>query len=78
MSELAITQNLINEILKLPKEKIIKVQDFVEYLRSRSEKEGIPINDAGLSIKESFTLRKRFSSFTEDWESPDMAIYDKL
>jgi hypothetical protein len=34
MSEIVIAQNLLNEILKLPKEKIIEVQDFIDYLNS--------------------------------------------
>jgi hypothetical protein len=78
ISEMAIAQNLMNEILKLPKEKIIEVQDFVEYLRSRSKIEGIPIAEAGLSINDSLELRNRLSTFAEDWDSSRMAAYDKL
>jgi hypothetical protein len=78
MSEAALAQNLVNEILKLPEEKIIEVQNFINYLNSERKSKDTHVGTPGLSIKEAFTLRNKLSTFIEDWESKDMDIYDGL
>lgn len=72
---------LIEKIQKLPPEIIVEVEHFVELLtmKQNGEKTGsVNLRDLGISEKEAAEQRAALSSFAEDWERPEMEVYDKL
>ena len=76
MAGQAYTQEIINDLLSLPDDKISEVKDFVQFLKSRSKK--LSIKEAGLSKEEAVDLRSRLSTFEDDWSASGMEAYDKL
>ena len=40
------------------------------------ERKKIDLRECGISREQAADLRHRLSTFIEDWESPEMAIYD--
>lgn len=44
----------------------------------RREKGKVKLAERGISESEAFTQRTAFSSFAEDWDNPEMDVYDKL
>ncbi|MCE2487221.1 MAG: DUF2281 domain-containing protein [Desulfurellaceae bacterium] len=61
-------QILMEKIQILPPEKIAEVEDFVDFLRQRSEKQRLPRAAAKLSEV----------PFQKIWDNPDDAVYDEL
>jgi len=61
-------QTLIEKISTLPPNKVDEVEDFVDFLRQRSEDRLLTQAAAKLSGK----------SFKEVWDNPDDAEYDLL
>ena len=62
------TQQLFNKIQRLPPEKIAVLDDFVDFLESRSKDEGL--------VKAAERLSRR--SFQNVWDNPEDAEYDNL
>jgi hypothetical protein len=44
----------------------------------RREKRKVKLAERGISEEEALTQRAAFATFSEDWESPEMDVYDKL
>ena len=44
----------------------------------RREKGKVKLAERGISEEEALTQRAAFATFSEDWESPEMDVYDKL
>ncbi|MCK4614393.1 MAG: hypothetical protein KAU14_06290 [Thermoplasmata archaeon] len=78
MNVKTLTRKIAEDIAMLPENKLSEVSDFVQFLRHRAEKSGVPLGETGLSVREAETLRRRLSSFEEDWEAPGMEEYDDL
>ena len=62
------TQDLFNKICRLPPEKVAEVEDFVEFLRYRSENDTLIKAVGKLSEK----------SFQQAWDNTEDAEYDNL
>ncbi len=60
--------NLIEKIRILPPEKLIEVEDFVDFLRQREEDRRLIRSAAKLSEP----------AFQKVWDNPDDADYDQL
>lgn len=77
---------LIEKIQNLPPETINEVEDFVDFLTEKknrynsgtSANGSINLRERGISEEEAAEQRAVLSSFAEDWESPEMEVYDKL
>lgn len=80
---------LIEKIQNLPLEIINEVEDFVDFLTEKqrnrnsensenSETESINLRERGISREEAAAQRAALASFAEDWEQPEMEVYDKL
>jgi hypothetical protein len=78
MKQIDFTEDLVNTIKSLPDEKVKKVLEFICSLKEPEVDGNIPLEKSGLSAEEAFDLRSRLSAFAEDWNSPEMNIYDKL
>ncbi len=61
-------QSLIKKIRTLPPDKVAEVEDFVDFLRGRSEDRRLVRAAAKLSEE----------SFRKVWDNEDDAAYDKL
>lgn len=61
-------QELIEKIRALSPERIAEVEDFVEFLRLRSEERGLVRAAARLSE----------ASLMKIWDNPEDAVYDRL
>ncbi|MBV5305852.1 MAG: hypothetical protein J0652_04075 [Desulfobulbaceae bacterium] len=61
-------QDLFNKICRLPPEKVTEVEDFVDFLRHRSEDNTLISAVKKLSEK----------SFQQVWDNKDDAEYDNL
>jgi DNA-binding protein len=51
------------------------VRVIVTFLQSTEE---IDLSSRGINSEQAVDLRNRLQSFTEDWDHPDMAVYDAL
>ena len=60
--------NLIEKIRILPPEKLVEVEDFVDFLRQREEDRWLIRGAAKLSE----------AAFQKVWDNPDDAAYDQL
>lgn len=80
---------LIEKIQNLPPEIINEVEDFVDFLAEKQRKrnlddsenskiESVNLRERGISREEAAAQRAALSSFAEDWEQPEMEVYDKL
>lgn len=61
-------QMLIEKIRALPRERVLEVEDFIDFLRQSSEDRRLSRAAAKLSEK----------AFQEVWDNPEDAEYDKL
>jgi len=62
------TQNLIEKIVTLPPEKVIEVEDFVDFLRQRDQDRHLV--SAATKMSE--------EAFRKVWDNSDDAVYDTL
>jgi hypothetical protein len=79
---------LIEKIQNLPPETISEVEDFVDFLSEKqkriraksenSETESVNLQERGISAEEAAEQRAMLSSFADDWDVPEMEVYDKL
>ena len=61
-------QALIEKILKLPPDKVLEVEDFVDFLLTRTQDQQLVMAAATLSE----------AAFQTVWDNPDDAEYDQL
>jgi len=78
MSTTEYAEQIIDSLLVLPEEKIIEVYDFVSFLKERLPKQGITLEQAGLTRQHAINLRARLKTFEDDWNAPGMEAYDEL
>jgi len=80
---------LIEKIQHLPPEKISEVEDFVDFLSVKHStghadssddnvNGNMNLSDLGIGPAEAAAQRAALESFAEDWESPEMEVYDQL
>lgn len=80
---------LLEKIQQLPPETVSEVEDFVDFLaEKRSKRNGdnfenpesgvVNLRELGISAEEASEQRAALSSFAEDWDRPEMEIYDNL
>jgi len=78
MNVMNYAEQILNNLVTLPEDKIIEVADFVQFLKTKTEKEKKQLQEPLLTKKEALILRRRLSTFEKDWSLPEMDIYDKL
>ncbi len=61
-------QALVEKILKLPPDKVLEVEDFVDFLLTRTQDHQLGTAAAALSA----------AAFQTVWDNPDDAEYDRL
>ena len=71
-------QQIIDDLLTLPEEKIGEVIDFVQFLKLQVKHKGSLLRETGLTQEESADLRARLATFENDWNAPGMEAYDDL
>ena len=80
------------KVRSLPDEQQQEVLEFVENLQQNARREGpaslssigggngkrteVNLHEHGISREQAADLRARLSTFAEDWERPEMDIYD--
>ncbi len=82
---------LIEKIQNLAPETVIEVEHFVDFLTEKQnikrqsengltgEKTGsVNLRELDVSEEETASQRHVLASFAEDWERPEMEVYDKL
>ena len=73
------TQQIVEDMLALPGDKIAEVVDFVHFLKAQAQTSGpTPLCEAGLTREEAFGMRRRLATFDNDWDAPGMGAYDDL
>ncbi len=69
------------ELVEAPAE-IKESRVIITFLNENGEKEstegGINLAERGISREEAVKQRAAFATFAEDWERPEMDIYDRL
>ena len=61
-------QALLEKLLKLPPDKVVEVEDFVDFLLTRTQDQQLVMAAATLSE----------AAFQTVWDNPDDAEYDQL
>jgi hypothetical protein len=70
---------LIEKIRRLPPEKLQEIQEFVDLLDQQSTREHPDSLAArGISCEEAAEQRAALMTFADDWELPEMDVYDEL
>lgn len=59
-------------LTEVPKDVNDETRVIVTFLKSKH----IDLHERGIDEKQAADLRKRLSTFAEDWDSPEMNIYD--
>lgn len=52
------TQQIVDDLYSLPKDKIVEVMDFVHFLKEQMQNQSIPLCETGLTLEEAFDLRR--------------------
>lgn len=78
MSSQQYAEQIVDNLLILPQEKIIEVFDFVMFLKERLPKQGVTLKQAGLTREQAVNLRARLKTFEDDWNARGMEAYDEL
>ena len=71
-------KQIIEDLLILPKDKILEIAYFTHFLMKQVQQQGIPLSQTGLTQKEVFDLRQRLATFENDWNAPGMEAYDNI
>jgi hypothetical protein len=64
------------ELTELPDNVTEETRVIVTFIGSNIEAKGIDLRSRGISQAEAEVLRSNFATFAEDWNHPDMDIYD--
>lgn len=71
---------IVEKLNELPPERVAEVMDFIDFLRQREQSkqktEGAVDALGGMTRAEAAELRARLETFAEDWDKPEMDIYD--
>ena len=71
-------QQIVSDLLTLPENKLAEVAELVHFLVEQVQHHGTPLRNTGLTREEAFDLRRRLSTFEDDWNAPGMEAYDNL
>jgi hypothetical protein len=66
-------QALLSVIEQLPDQQVVSLLALAQKLVAHSDAEG---TEPELTIEQLADLRSRLSQFAEEWDSPEMEIYD--
>ena len=69
---------LIEKITNLPPRRISEVEDFVDFLTQRESGGHVSLAELGITPEDAAAQRFALASFAEDWERPEMEVYDNL
>lgn len=73
---------LLEKIRRLPPDKVRELEDFVDLLDERSGQNGSDktsvLESRGISREDAAEQRAALSTFAEDWELPEMNVYDEV
>ena len=73
------TQQIVENMLALPGDKIAEVVDFVHFLKAQAQTSGhAPPYETRLTREGTFDLRRRLATFENDWNAPGMDAYVNL
>lgn len=67
-------QTLLSVIDTLPDEELTSLMSLAKLLSLKQNPDGTVVE--GLDLRQLADLRSRLSQFAEDWDSPEMEIYD--
>ncbi len=67
-------QTLLSVIDTLPDEELTSLMSLAKLLSSKQNPDGTVVE--GLDLRQLADLRSRLSQFEEEWDSPEMEIYD--
>ena len=77
-----VQETILQLVAKLPLHRQVEVQNFAEFLLSKEpQAEGIStvnLSERGIDAVEAADLRARLQAISEDWERPEMEVYDAL
>jgi hypothetical protein len=70
----------IIELLEKPETKtpVRVIVTFMNENQNADQTVGLDLRERGISIEEAAQQRSVLTSFAEDWERPEMEVYDKL
>ncbi len=71
-------QRIVDDLLTLPSDRIVEVENVVHFLKGQVQHQGTPLHETGLTREEVFDLRRRLTTFENDWNAPGMDAYDNL
>ena len=69
---------ILQMVSQLPPVRQIEVQTFIEFLLSKERGQMVNLAERGINEAEAASLRERLQTFQEDWERPEMDVYDAL
>ena len=83
------TLGLIEKIQSLPPESVSEVEDLVDFLANKQSRRNgedaengqsgsVNLRNLGISSDEAAEQRAALLTFAEDWERPEMDVYDRL
>jgi hypothetical protein len=67
---LELEQRLIEKIRKMPIQRILEVEDFIDFLNHHDDQATSSLTQAAAEVAE--------PSFAKVWDNPEDAIYDQL
>lgn len=77
-----VQETILQLVAKLPLHRQVEVQNFAEFLLSKEPQvermTTINLSERGIDAVEAADLRARLQAISEDWERPEMEVYDAL
>lgn len=77
-----VQETILQLVSKLPFHQQIEVQNFAEFLLSKEARTVgsgvVNLSERGINQAEAANLRARLQTMAEDWEQPEMEVYDAL
>ncbi len=73
---------IVQLISKLPFHRQVEIKDFAEFLLSREtgavNLAAVSLAEHGIDQVEAANLQARLQTISDDWEQPEMEVYDAL
>lgn len=73
--------SIVEMLEQLPPQRQAEARDFVEFLLSKEAaiaNGSVSLQNHGIDQAQAASLRARLQTFAEDWERPEMGVYDAL
>lgn len=71
-------ETILQMVSQLPLSRQIEVQTFIEFLLSKEPVQTVNLAERGINEIEAASLRERLQTMQDDWERPEMDVYDAL